>query len=99
MGATKIQGAGDVIAKVTEVLGIEECVGCGNKRTLLNVWFPFHSPRPLTNEEKEIVKNNPTSEQLIEIYNNSFCTNIESQEENVIKAITKKLLKLSDYEN
>jgi len=99
MGARKIQGVGDVIAKVTEKLGIEECVGCGNKRTLLNVWFPFHSPRPLTEEEKVIVKDSPTNKQLIEIYNNSFGTNIESQEENVIKAITKKLLKLSDYEN
>jgi hypothetical protein len=42
MGRTKrITGVGDVIAKVTEAVGIEPCTGCNNRKEKLNKLFPI----------------------------------------------------------
>tara|TARA_R110000868_G_scaffold102972_1_gene283628 strand:- start:489 stop:818 length:330 start_codon:yes stop_codon:yes gene_type:complete len=42
MGRTKkIKGLGDVIAKVTEAVGIEPCDGCNQRKEKLNKLFPI----------------------------------------------------------
>lgn len=38
---TKVKGVGDVIKKVTEVLGIEQCEPCKERQEKLNKMFPF----------------------------------------------------------
>lgn len=41
MSKKKITGLGDVVKKVTEVLGIESCDACEERRKKLNEIFPF----------------------------------------------------------
>jgi hypothetical protein len=56
--------------------------------------FPFNKPKPLTDEQKELVKNEID---LIEIYNDVFNSNIEHPTENILNAIKNKLIKLSEF--
>lgn len=39
--ATKMRGVGDVIAKVTEKVGLKHCPGCEHRRDALNKLMPF----------------------------------------------------------
>lgn len=97
--AKKFKGVGDVIANITQAVGIDECVGCQSRKDWLNVNFPFNKPRPLTAEEKEKLSNNPTNNNLIEIYNSAFNQELTSNQENVINSVKTKLNKLLEYEN
>jgi hypothetical protein len=90
----RASGIGDVIAKATEAIGIVPCIDCEKRKDWLNVNFPFNKPKPLTDEQKESVKNEID---LIEIYNDVFNTNIEIASENVLNAIKNKLIKLSEF--
>lgn len=90
----RASGVGDVIAKATSIIGIVPCIDCEKRKDWLNVNFPFNKPKPLTVEQKESVKNDID---LIEIYNDVFNSNIEHTTENVLNAIKKKLIKLSEF--
>jgi len=48
-----IRGVGDTIAKVTDILGIEQCDGCKERQDALNRLFPFK--RPVKPNEEDIV--------------------------------------------
>lgn len=52
----KIKGLGDVVATITNAVGIEQCEGCEKRQHQLNklVNFGFEEP---TTEEKEVLKN------------------------------------------
>ena len=49
------KGLGDVIATVTDSLGIKKCKGCEKRQTALNKLFPFKSHYELTQEDKEFM--------------------------------------------
>lgn len=51
----KIKGLGDVVATVTDALGIEPCDGCNQRKEKLNKLFPF-GVKELTNEQKEYLQ-------------------------------------------
>lgn len=52
----KTSGLGDLIGKVTNKLGIEECEGCKKRKEKLNKLFPWlKSKREYTEEENEWV--------------------------------------------
>lgn len=42
-GLKKTIGAGDVVRKATEALGIEHCSDCDRRRELFNRWLRFDS--------------------------------------------------------
>jgi len=79
-----ISGLGDVIASVTEAVGVKPCEGCNSRKDLLNVLFPFHRARPLTEAEYnrygEIKsKEEKSREEMLEIYelyNSAFDTHL-----------------------
>lgn len=37
----KLQGVGDVVAKITGFFGIKPCNGCKKRQRALNKWMPF----------------------------------------------------------
>lgn len=106
----KIKGLGDVVATVTDALGIEQCEGCKKRQEKLNKLIPFGT-KDLTEEQKtylqEFFANEQTEltpkqqKELIGIYFDAYqlkpftpCTGCSG----VWKSIIKKLKKL-DYEN
>ena len=48
------KGLGDVIANVTDSLGIKKCKGCERRQAKLNL-FPFKSHYELTQEDKDFM--------------------------------------------
>ena len=46
-----MEGIGDVVKKITEFLGIEQCPRCIERQGKLNRWFPFKNPIYLNDEE------------------------------------------------
>jgi len=106
----KIKGLGDVVATVTDALGIEQCEGCSQRQEKLNKLFPF-GVKDLTEEQKTYLQEffavehtelSPTQQkELSGIYFDVYqikpfvpCTGCSG----VWKSIIKKLKKL-DYEN
>ena len=106
----KIKGLGDVIATITDAVGIEQCEGCKKRQEKANKLYPF-GVEDLTEEEKtylgtffetdktEISKEEQT--ELLKIYFRVYrikpfepCIGCSG----VWKSIIKKLKKL-DYEN
>jgi hypothetical protein len=51
----KIKGLGDVIATITNAVGIEQCEGCEKRQHQLNKLVNFGYEEP-TKEEKEVLK-------------------------------------------
>lgn len=49
------KGLGDVIANVTDSLGIKKCKGCEKRQNTLNKLFPFKSHYELTQDDKEFM--------------------------------------------
>jgi len=106
----KIKGLGDVVATVTDALGIEPCEGCKKRQEAWNKAIPFGT-KDLTDGQKEYLQlffANESTEldknqqrELIGIYFDAYqikpfmpCTGCSG----VWKSIIKKLKKL-DYEN
>ncbi|MFZ2432492.1 MAG: hypothetical protein WAW57_15240 [Lutibacter sp.] len=89
----RASGVGDVIAKATSIIGIVPCEDCEKRKDWLNVNFPFNKPNPLTELQKESVVKD---ENIIEIYNDAFNTDIENPTINVLNAMRNKILKLSE---
>ena len=106
----KIKGLGDVIATITDAVGIEPCEGCKSRQEKLNKLLPFGT-KDLTDDQKEYLQNFFSTEQteltptqqkeLIGIYFDAYqikpfvpCTGCSG----VWKSIIKKLKKLN-YEN
>lgn len=75
----KSKGIGDVIANVTKAVGIEPCKGCEKRKDLLNRLFPFKNVNQPTDQQKDLIKSNPTDEQLIELYNDVFNSSIDKE--------------------
>jgi len=105
----KIKGLGDVVAKITEAVGIEPCEGCNKRKEKLNQLFPF-GIEELTEEERSYLGtffesdkqelNAKDQKQILDIYFRVFrvkpfdpCTNCSG----VWKSIINKLRKA--YEN
>lgn len=107
----KIGGVGDVIAKVTETIGITPCDSCNERHYSLNRLFPFRKAKKMTPEQKEWFKgylerqstklSNEDRLKLTEIYNDCFqsslndCTSCSGLYIKIIKDLTK----LYNYEN
>ena len=53
----KIRGAGDIVGKVTQAIGIEECDGCSKRKDILNLvtMFPFKKVTKMSDEDKKPV--------------------------------------------
>lgn len=49
------KGLGDVIANITDSLGIKKCKGCERRQNALNNLFPFKSHYELTQDDKEFI--------------------------------------------
>ena len=87
-----IKGVGDAIAAVTSAVGIEPCENCKNRKDFLNVIWPFNKPKPLTNEQIELLQGEVSDEQYIELYNDLFNRDIKSDcRSNVLIAIKRKV--------
>jgi len=76
---------------------VEECTNC-NKINWSKKDFPFHNPRKLTQEEKQSVETLSNTE-LVNLFNNVFGTQIDTEQINVLKQIKNKLNLLASYEN
>ena len=82
-----IQGAGDIVGRMTDFFGIKKCVGCKNRENDWNKMFPFLKPkRELTEEEIEIVERVTIESKFIDkedkdnffnIYNEVFNSKIQ----------------------
>lgn len=81
--APKAKGLGDVIESVTAAIGLQPCEGCTKRKDWLNVVFPFHRVRKLTQIEIEDYKALPATIQeyteldfniLYQIYNQAWNT-------------------------
>jgi hypothetical protein len=96
----KSKGLGDVIAKVTESVGIEPCVGCKKRKDKLNKLFPFKQVNALNRSQiKRVAILGILSDmELITIYNDAFNTAIEIETftENVRNAVINDLKTLYD---
>jgi hypothetical protein len=75
----KSKGIGDVIAKATKAIGIEPCESCEKRKDLLNRLVPFKNVKYPTEEQKDLIKSNPTDEQLIELYNDIFNSSLDKE--------------------
>jgi hypothetical protein len=110
----KIRGAGDVISKITETLGIEECDGCAARKDVMNLatMFPFKKVTKMDNQSKEQFKTilerknqktltNDESLIILDLYGKHFNIKIEPCNTcgSVYKAILQQLTKLYNYEN
>jgi hypothetical protein len=81
-----IGGLGDMIAKVTDTLGIEKCEGCEKRQTTLNHLFPWiNTTREITQEEKDfmarvqsshIIQNDDVNK-LFSFYNDLFNSKVK----------------------
>jgi hypothetical protein len=60
----KVKGVGDVIAKVTEAVGIVPCDGCNERKEKLNKLFPL-GHEELTEDEKTYLKKYFANDELI----------------------------------
>lgn len=97
---TKPKGVGDLVKKVTDAIGIEQCENCKDKQSFLNFHFPFTKPRLLTSNELEIVKSTkPKDADLLKIYNDAFSQELDENhfKENIKKSVIEKLNKLASY--
>jgi hypothetical protein len=94
--AKKIKGLGDLVATVTDALGIEKCNNCEQRQALGNVNFAFRKPKPLTDEQRLIIDTEP-----LKVYNECFGMDIDESlfKDGVKTAILKKLNILKTYEN
>lgn len=104
-------GLGDIVAKVTEAIGVKPCVGCNSRKDLLNVHFPFGTPKEMTDEQMEWfgtfdkeqgkVLSNENATKLFELYNDTFGVKVQECRScsGLIIAIIKKLRKLYDVSN
>ena len=110
----KIRGAGDIVGKITETIGIEECQGCAKRKDILNLvtMFPFKKVTKMSDEDKEIFKAFLERENkkvitideakvILDLYANSFYKRIEPCNTcgGVYQSIIKQLTKLYNYEN
>jgi hypothetical protein len=110
----KIRGAGDVISKITETLGIEECDGCSRRKDVLNLstMFPFKKVTKMEEESKEQFKTilerkdqkTLTSDEanlILSLYAKHFNIKIEPCNTcgGVYNSIINQLTKLYNYEN
>ena len=97
----KSKGLGDVIAKVTEAVGIKPCESCKKRKDKLNKLFPFKQVNALNRSQIKLVAivDSLSDMELITIYNDAFNTAIEIETftENVRNAVINDLKKL--YEN
>lgn len=50
------KGLGDVIANITNAIGIKPCESCNKRKEALNTWFPFNKPKELTESESEFLQ-------------------------------------------
>jgi len=81
-----INGLGDLISRVTSILGFEECEGCARRKRILNE-FPFLKKdlRQLTEEEEELMDRviaeslvvTKDVDDLFKLYNSMFGTKLE----------------------
>jgi len=96
MAKKKQSGLGDVVAYVTEAIGIKPCDGCKERQNWMNVNFAFNKPKPLTEEQKTRIETEPVA-----VFNEAFGMELKEEHltDGVRKAINKKLLKLKGYEN
>ena len=54
--ALPVKGLGDIVSKITQTLGIEECEGCKERKKLFNSIFNWlRATRELTDDEKTFV--------------------------------------------
>lgn len=60
----KVKGVGDVIAKVTEAVGIVPCDGCNERKEKLNKLFPL-GHEELTEDEKTYLKKYFANDELV----------------------------------
>jgi hypothetical protein len=70
-----VNGIGDVIAKVTDFLGIEKCDRCEERRQALNRFFPFkkiEDIEPLSERELEMLSDMEKTRMLKAEYMNEF---------------------------
>jgi predicted NodU family carbamoyl transferase len=104
----KTTGLGDVIANITEAVGIKPCKGCKQRQAKLNALLPFGTEELLESEKtylNDFFENTPSElsktqqNELLDIYFRVYrvkpfapCTNCSG----VWKSIIKKLKKL-DY--
>ena len=80
-----IGGLGDLIAKVTDTLGIEKCQKCEERQSRLNRLFPWlKASRDVTQEERELMKRinakpsieNDDVNALFKLYNELFSSKL-----------------------
>jgi hypothetical protein len=76
---------------------VDDCNNC-NKINWSKKDFPFHNPRKLTTEEKQNIETLSNTE-LVNLFNNVFGTEIDTDQSNVLKQIKNKLNLLASYEN
>lgn len=96
MAKKRLKGLGDVVATVTDALGIEKCKDCEKRQALGNINFAFKKPKPLTEEQRLRIDTEP-----LEVYNEAFGMDIDKElfKDGVKTAILKKLNILKTYEN
>jgi hypothetical protein len=109
--AKKIKGLGDVVKTVTDAVGVEQCPKCKQKQSWLNVNFAFNRPKPLTDEQKEMLKPKYSTENgisilteepnYLQVYNEAFNQDVQPEQftGGVQKAILKKLNQLLNYDD
>ena len=80
-----VGGLGDLIAKVTDTLGIEQCEKCKERQSRLNRLFPWlKASRDVTQEERELmarINAKPSIENddvnaLFKLYNELFSSKL-----------------------
>lgn len=81
-----IGGLGDLIAKVTDTLGIDKCERCEERQSRLNRLFPWlKASRDVTQEERDlmarinsnnIIQNNDVNA-LFKLYNELFSSKVK----------------------
>lgn len=99
----KLEGLGDVVASITDAVGINKCEGCEKRRNFLNNLFPFHRVKPMNEEQesfmKDIIQKIALSKEewkeLYAVFNDTFntelnyCEGCEGQNKNVLEKLTK----------
>lgn len=75
----KSKGVGDVIAKITESVGIKPCEGCKKRKEKLNKLFPFKKVNALNDEQITLLNDfdSLSDTEIIKIYNDCFNTSLE----------------------
>lgn len=94
----KPAGVGDVIAQVAASVGIKPCKSCEERRHILNVAFPFNTPKTLTCEQIDTIEAGASDEQYIEIYRDAWSSDIDKDTALlIIGTIKKKVDKLHRF--